>query len=380
MVKTLLTFFFYVNLSYANSTPIINGKKIDENFKSAVVKIELYFDNWEKHRTCTGTYVGPNAILTAAHCVENKFIKRQDDKESLQRFNSVISRITDSRIEEFTGIAIDLFPGTSIMINGNPSNISKIILHHGSDLAILITNNIVKDYQTISFEKLKVKQPVKMLGYGMDSLDHNSSSGVGLKQMGTNYIDLLFTIRDKLPKHLQNLNTKYLKYISDYFMAEQLKLSAMNAGWGEIGIIGPVDYDNFEIQNLRGQAAATFGDSGGPLINKSNDVIGVMSLVTYCKAGKAINLNKSSEDQILKQEQLKLAEDYGDTQFKSLMNFMYNCADSRIGNSVVNYYSMINEAAAFINFAIDNGAQINTTNTDGVLNTSTKSPYFKIYN
>lgn len=380
MVKTLLTLFFYVNLLYANYSPIINGKKVNDNFKSAIVKIEIYFNNWEKHRTCTGTYVGPNSILTAAHCVENKFIKKQNNEESIQNFNNVISRITDSTIEDFTGIAIDVFPGTSIMINGNPSNISKIILHHGSDLAILVTKNTVKDYQSVSFEKIQVKQPVKMIGYGMDSVDHNSNSGVGFKQLGTNYIDSLFTIRDKLPKHLQNLNTKYLKYISDYFIAEQLKLSAMNAGWGEIGIIGNVDYDNFEIQSLRGQAAATFGDSGGPLINKDNHIIGVMSLVTYCKAGKALDLSKSSEDKAFKQEQLKLAEDYGDIQFKSLMNFMYNCAETRIGNSVVNYYSMIKEANSFIKFAIENGAQIKTSNSEGALNTNTNNPYFKIYN
>ena len=62
------------------------------------------------------------------------------------------------------------------------------------------------------------------------------------------------------------------------------------------------------------------------------------------------------------------------------MNFMYNCAETRIGNSVVNYYSMIKEANSFIKFAIENGAQIKTSNSEGALNTNTNNPYFKIYN
>jgi hypothetical protein len=79
--------------------------------------------------------------------------------------------MTDATVEKRTGVALEVPLKTEFKIKGRALNISKIILHYGTDLAVLVTADKVKDYIPISFEKLEVGQPVEMFGSDINKID-----------------------------------------------------------------------------------------------------------------------------------------------------------------------------------------------------------------
>lgn len=144
--------------------------------EEAVVKLDRYH-NGELYAGCTATYVGPNAILTAAHCVKYYgFISRNNYPKA---FDNLLSRMADATVEKRTGVALEVPLKTEFKIKGRALNISKIILHYWTDLAILVTTDKTKDYVPISFEKLEVGQPVEMFGSDINKID-SLSGGIGV--------------------------------------------------------------------------------------------------------------------------------------------------------------------------------------------------------
>ena len=165
---------------------------------------------------CTGTFVAPNAVLTAAHCAT---------KSGSYTVYSAFGRYSTSHVER-------LGPG---------------VLNDPNDIAFLIFSRDVADPSLGHVygigDKPMPGEEVRLVGYGCNDID--LATGAGVKRTGTNKV---FKVAD----YIELLSTPN----------ERLKRShASNA------LVGS---DN--------QAGACFGDSGGPMLQQQNNgwkVVGI---------------------------------------------------------------------------------------------------------
>ena len=394
VIILLLTLMF--GSVYSEPAPIIGGVKVDDTVVSPVVKLTM-----NDMYGCTATYIGPNAILTASHCVEESFIDRNDNAPL---FNKIIENISDPTIEKQNGVAINIFHKTTYKANGVLLNVSKIILNHAADMAIIITKDTVDKYIPVSFEKPEVKQPVVLVGYGMDCNDFICIPGSGVKRIGFNKIDSLTTINDDFSAAIDkapsiNNNKKKAKLFGKELSLEltndlakqrlksdidheKEKANKLGVSWGTINIVGLVDYQYIGVPSYK-KAAGAHGDSGGPLISEKHGVLGVLRSGINCKWGE---LYTTQEEQNKYMQQMMLELSYDDLDVYPLLMTSYDCSDDLAGNSRGNFsvsrYSMIKENLSFIKFAVKNGANIKTKFLDkNAYNAArTDNPYFKVYN
>lgn len=171
---------------------------------------------------CSGTFISPKAVLTAAHCTQRR-----------GRYRVVSSFGTFSTYDyESIGFAgIDDTSDMAVLILSTPKAMRK----KGQVSPIA--------YNAQAGEK------VRLVGFGCDDLD--LKKGAGIKRTGLN---IIADVSDFI-----ELESPYIPYNND------------SRNINSRSILGPYD-----------RAATCFGDSGGPLFRTSNNEL---SIVGICHAG-----------------------------------------------------------------------------------------------
>jgi S1-C subfamily serine protease len=186
---------------------VTNGKRTTQY--PAVVEIK------NGTSRCTATFIRPNTLLTAAHCVEN---------------NERPILVPDLSIASNTVVVHPDYKGGPAM----PPH----------DLAFIFFPDDVGD-QTLSFklEPAAEGDPVQLIGFGDNQyFEGTDSSGSGIKRIGNNQID---KIED-----------------------------------GAIALLGQTGANATDATSPDGtRSALGSGDSGGPLLSKKGEVIGIAAFV-----------------------------------------------------------------------------------------------------
>lgn len=186
---------------------------------------------------CSGTFISPRAVLTAAHCALNA--------GTYTLFSSFGTFTATQRATFGPGILND------------PNDISILILdHNAADPA--------QGQVAALGQSPQVGQEIRIVGFGCDDLD--TKTGAGVKRTGTNQI----------------------LDISDYLELDTTPTASLIASHNNAKILGPEN-----------QAGSCFGDSGGPMFQTQGNSLKVVG-VTHAGGwdsdlirSQYINLNRS---------------------------------------------------------------------------------------
>ncbi len=284
----------FLNIAFTAPT-ILGGKSIPESYFPAVIEFEI--SKSEKVVTCTATFISNNTLITAAHCVSSL-------NSACEKVHHDTSRITiKDKTQNFKKLKVkeiisqpDSYSGMNF--NAKESECSQSI-NPRYDIALLILDKNTK-HPTIristTFPNTKNKK-YKFIGYGQSLFEeielfsrkwfHNYETQFelgGKKQIG--YFKI---IKQNFAMPHETIFTKYLK--------------------GKV-------YDSSTTHHL------LFGDSGGPLLNDANEIMGIASMfnknnITNEETGFLIGYSLKSYFSPLHREefknQLKLAISKGST-------------------------------------------------------------------
>ena len=164
---------------------LINGRSTAE-FRSVVLLGAVRkSDNGYKRSTCTGTYVGPNAVLTAAHCVDGSesgglTVMTGDRFDTVQDFLNGMNRGTKPLKAIF---------GTKFGETLNP-NVPE---DRRQDMAILIMpGNSAPAVTPILDHRPQEAQAATTVGFGAVSMEHPEESLAVVKRYGYNRVRLTY--------------------------------------------------------------------------------------------------------------------------------------------------------------------------------------------
>jgi secreted trypsin-like serine protease len=234
-------FFSFSNFSYA----IINGVEVNEDDHPSVVC--LY--NEKTGEICTGTFVTPTLVLTAAHCIGGE----QNKKGQVDVELSIVEFL-DIKKGKY------LVHGRSTRAFRHPYWIRRSG-SNGWDLGLVeFKKGVSLGFSEISSQKIGAGDKVDLVGYGTDQMNALSIlERAGVKRWGENRI----------------------------------------AGLSKRGAYLYVDSSIMNANSEGRYALGNFGDSGGPVF-VDGKVTAVWSRTTSDYEGIAIRLNSSSSQEFLK--------------------------------------------------------------------------------
>ena len=336
-------------LGFSVSPKIVNGVKTSEF--APVVKLTFNSSQGTvKNNTCTGTFVKPGYILTAAHCIEALYLESLSqhinylvsNKGDIPEFSSPEIRINNESFSRANGIIIHPTYAERVQ---KEFSLPKLIM----DLDKSIMNNEISleqaknkvDYFRENIKKLRDKNTeydlalinVKHKGYDKfyEVSDKSYPTGTPVKMVGfgheVNIRDVMeiqskTSLLSALMTYHPTNSEEYKHYYSDYTeLIERLK---EGSGIKRVGSnkVSQELAGNYIIQGNDKMAVTSWnkltsyfyeweeadgknvslssGDSGGPLLikhGKTYEVIGVASMAGYHESGNYISdyVNLSSE-------------------------------------------------------------------------------------
>lgn len=169
----------------SQSLSLINGETTTQ-FRSVVLlgAIKKVGENF-KRTTCTGTFVGHNVILTAAHCVDGTtkgglFYIPGDNFSTINDFMSSYGKGIEPKAVLFAGKFGDAL---------DPNKAEE----RRKDMALLIMpDNSAPAVTPIIDHPPAESQPVTLVGFGATSIDHPDASVALTKRYGYNRLRLSY--------------------------------------------------------------------------------------------------------------------------------------------------------------------------------------------
>lgn len=216
-----------VELGADSDISIAGGEKTSEyNYVAKLVMDPLGQTNSEHEALCTGVFIDPTTVVTSAHCLQEK-----------ERSAAQPSIIFEKDGHEYTVDAKAVF-GYSDLVGSKQIPVGLA----GYDLALVQVgcSDEVCPQKGIGFPKIPSKSPVSddkvtLVGYGAASLDQDKKEA-GIKRAGANKVA---TVENNV-----------------IIVAAQ------------------------ESQLNKDQVIATYGDSGGPLLDSQGNLLGIGSSFT----------------------------------------------------------------------------------------------------
>lgn len=160
----------------ANCFKIVNGATTNAH---PGVTLILSLRNNQIYSTCTGTFIGPKTVLTAAHCIAGTVM-------GISRSNQIDMRSTASQ-----NSALGTFISAAKVLNNDPTINSRPPVPNDSrsDVAVLIFSTVVAP----EVIPLLDRQPVTgdqatLVGFGNDNTDPKYANPVLYKRFGHNTI------------------------------------------------------------------------------------------------------------------------------------------------------------------------------------------------
>ncbi len=234
---------------------IIEGKIVAKGDYESVVKLDI-----NDKASCTGTLLSSSSVLTAAHCVISFGLNEKT------RLPEVSKNKISIKVSLGDGnILIDV-KEKNIHVNPEVYAVDKQSMQFGlnllADIAI-ITFKENKRLENIDFPAIRISDfPISMENEENINDDTLISDIEFIKYtaVGYGYKDYLLDPEDTESKRFGTIKLSPIHYLSNH----QIGLQSM-----------PVNY--FEMKEGDDSVQVASGDSGGPLFNESQDLIGVTS-------------------------------------------------------------------------------------------------------
>lgn len=239
---------------FSNSNRIYDGCNIDENFENTYLESKSVVSVRSSGFLCSGTFIGDNTIITAAHCFDMDKIKKQIEFASI--YNGLVHSFNGNEGED------NYSRVTEIKIHPyfleNCSNLNKTFCNF-ADLAILKTE---KSVQQINGFKAKLtrdlsdSEMVTLIGYGkFNDIDTSSQR---TKRWG---ISFLYQLEDSnFISFLSGLFFQNVSSKKEYFNSMKTKL--------DIEMNQRLQNGYLFTQGLENENGVCQGDSGGPVFVK----------------------------------------------------------------------------------------------------------------
>lgn len=270
--------------------------------------------------SCSGVYVGPHTILTAAHCVA----KPLD-----------VERPIDPEVFPLTQIS----PASHIFVEGRENiAIEKVIYSRDLEMAAVVLSEPTDHYYPVSVESPSLEKPkATLLGYGSSCL---LGCNDGAKRVGKNAIHSFLSNRTQTMGIIETLGTFTLteETFESLHRHPKFPLSERPSRYGSAGVPG---------------------DSGGPLLTKEGGrftVAGILSL--YDLDGWVPKTIFEEINQVRPpSESIRLVDRGAFREHRS--SFFRHIEGERENDFFIkNYYSSTFYAQNFLKFANHHGADI----------------------
>lgn len=232
MQKILLLFTLIVGAYASQSFAIIGGVKANGSL-SQVVNLRIYKDS-RAVSLCTGTVVGEKTILTAAHCLMNA---------KLNVFETDSRRVELDFGEGRSGIFAYAIPSGFKKIK---EGLDRVLSERNSRTALAIRNELLQT-ATSDIALIYTREKISLPEAPLEISSSLSMAGDSVELAGFGVIE----------------ESGSLIYPEELYRGRNTVSKKLNSV--------------LLIEEKCGMAISSAGDSGGPLLNSSGELIGVLS-------------------------------------------------------------------------------------------------------
>ena len=232
MQKLLLTLILLLGVYTPCSFAIIGGVRANGSLPQ-VIKLQIYKDS-KAASLCTGTVVGEKTILTAAHCLMN---------HKLNIYETDSRRVEVDFGEGRDGIFAYAIPSGFRKLK---EGLDRVLLERSSRSAIDLRNHLLLT-STADIALIYTREKISLETSPLKISSSPSISGETVELAGFGAIE----------------ESGRLLYPDELHRGKNLISSRISG--------------TLLIESRAEMATSSVGDSGGPLLNRSGDIIGVLS-------------------------------------------------------------------------------------------------------